>query len=374
LIVCFLSDSIAPILKGYPKMGPPATDLCSLNPFVLVMSDTMRAAVLSEAGADFELVEREVPEPTSGEVRVEVQACGICHSDAFAKEGSYPGISYPHVPGHEIAGRIDAVGDGVESWSTGDRVGVGWHGGHCFSCDACRRGDFQQCENGEITGITYDGGYAEYTTVPSEALALIPDDLAAADAAPLLCAGVTTYNALRNTAAQPGDLVAIQGVGGLGHLGVQYAHAAGFETVALSRSPDKEDLARELGADHFVDTSEKDPAARLQELGGADVILGTAPASDAIESTVGGIGTDGSVVAVGVPGEPVEVDVQTLVGMRGSVEGWASGHARDSQDTLEFSALRDITPEIETYALEDVTAAYDKMIENEARFRVVLEP
>ena len=338
------------------------------------MSDTMRAAVIPEAGADFELVDREVPEPAPGEVRVEVEACGICHSDAFAKEGTYPGISYPHVPGHEVAGRIDAVGDDVESWSIGDRVGVGWHGGHCFTCDACRRGDFQQCENAEITGITFDGGYAEYTTVPSEALAAIPEDLAAADAAPLLCAGVTTYNALRNTDAQPGDLVAVQGVGGLGHLGVQYAHAAGFETVALSRSPDKEDLARELGADHFVDASEEDPAERLQELGGADVVLGTAPSSDAIESTLGGIGTDGSVVIVGVPGEPIEVDVQTLVGTRGSVEGWASGHARDSQDTLEFSSLRDITPTIETYPLDDVAAAYDRMIENEARFRVVLEP
>ena len=338
------------------------------------MSDTMRAAVLPEAGADFEIVEREVPEPDSDEVRVEVEACGICHSDAFAKEGTYPGISYPHVPGHEIAGRIDAVGNDVEGWSTGDRVGVGWHGGHCFTCDACRRGDFQQCENAEITGITYDGGYAEYTTVPSEALAAIPEELAAADAAPLLCAGVTTYNALRNTDAQPGDLVAIQGVGGLGHLGVQYAHAAGFETVALSRSPDKEDLTRELGADHFVDASKEDPVERLQDLGGADVILATAPSSAAIESVLGGIGTDGSVVIVGVPGEPVEVDVLNLVGTRGRVEGWASGHARDSQDTLEFSSLRDITPEIETYPLDDVAVAYDRMIENEARFRVVLEP
>jgi NADPH2:quinone reductase len=338
------------------------------------MSDTMRAAVLPEAGAEFELVEREVPEPAPEEVRVAVEACGICHSDAFAKEGTYPGLSYPHVPGHEIAGRIDAVGEDVEGWSIGDRVGVGWHGGHCFTCDACRRGDFQQCENAEITGITYDGGYAEYTTVPSEALAAIPEDLVAADAAPLLCAGVTTYNALRNTDARPGDLVAVQGVGGLGHLGIQYAHAAGFETVALSRSPDKADLARELGADHFVDASEEDPAKRLRALGGADVILGTAPSSDAIESILGGIGTDGSVVLVGVPGEPVEANVQNLVATRGSVEGWASGHARDSQDTLEFSSLRDITPEIETYPLDDVATAYGRMIENEARFRVVLEP
>ncbi len=338
------------------------------------MTDTMRAAVVPEAGGEFEMVEREVPDPGPNEVRVAVEACGICHSDAFVKEGTFPGVSYPRVPGHEIAGRIDAVGDDVSAWEAGDRVGAGWHGGHCFTCDPCRRGQFLQCENAEVTGLTFDGGYAEYATVPAEALAAIPDDLDAVDAAPLLCAGVTTYNALRNSDAQPGDLVAVVGVGGLGHLGVQYAHAAGYETVAISRSPDKEPLARELGADHFVNAADTDPAARLQELGGASVVLSTAPASDAIESVVGGLGIGGSVVAVGVPGEPVSVNVQELVGSLGAVEGWGSGHARDSQDTLEFSALREITPEVETYGLEEVDAAYDRMIDNEARFRVVLEP
>ena len=334
----------------------------------------MQAAVVPEAGGEFELVERQVPEPGPDEVRIAVDACGICHSDAFVKDGTYPGISYPRVPGHEIAGRIDAVGERVDQFDVAERAGVGWHGGHCFTCEPCRRGDFQQCDNGDITGLTYDGGYAEYATVPAEAVAALPEDLDAVDAAPLLCAGVTTYNALRHTDARPGDLVAVQGIGGLGHLGVQYAHAAGFETVALSRSSDKKSLALELGADHFVDTTDNDPAERLQELGGASVVLATAPASEAISSVVGGLGTDGSLVVVGVPGEPVEVNAQQLVGARSSVEGWASGHARDSQDTLEFSSLRDVTPEIETYPLTAVSEAYERMLANEARFRVVLEP
>lgn len=334
----------------------------------------MQAVTVPAAGEDFEIVERDIPEPGPGEVRIAVDACGICHSDEFVKEGTYPGISYPRVPGHEIAGRIDTVGETVDRFDIGDRVGVGWHGGHCLTCEPCRRGDFQQCENGEITGLTYDGGYAEYTTVPAEAVAVVPDSLSAVDAAPLLCAGVTTYNALRHTDARPGDLVAVQGIGGLGHLGIQYAHAAGFETVALSRSADKESLALDLGADHFIDATKHDPADRLQELGGASVVLATAPASDAISSVVGGLGTDGSVVVVGVPGEPVEVNAQQLVGARSAVEGWASGDARDSQDTLEFSDLRDIAPEIETYPLTAVDEAYERMINNDARFRVVLEP
>jgi len=337
------------------------------------MSDTMRAAVVPEAGADFEVVERDIPEPDAGEVRVAVDACGICHSDVFAKEGTYPGVSYPRIPGHEVAGRIDAVGNAVDAWDVGDRVGVGWHGGHCSTCDQCRQGNFLQCENGEVTGVSYDGGYAEYMTAPAEALAKIPESLDAAAAAPLLCAGVTTFNALRNSDANVGDLVAVQGVGGLGHLGIQYAHAAGFETAAISRTPEKESLAKELGADHFIDAAETDAGQRLQELGGADVVLATAPSSDAISSIVSGVGVDGSVVVVGVPGEPVEVSAQQLVQSRGAVEGWASGHARDSQDTLEFSSLRDIAPEIETYPLADVSEAYGRMIDNEARFRAVLE-
>ena len=310
------------------------------------MSDTMRAAVVDEAGAEFEVVERAVPDPAPGEVRVAVEACGICHSDVFVTEGGYPGVSYPRIPGHEVVGYVDSVGEAVENWSAGDYVGAGWHGGHCFTCEPCRRGEFLNCEHAEITGLTFDGGYAEFTTVPAEALAAVPADLAAADAAPLLCAGVTTYNALRNADLQPGDLVAVQGVGGLGHLGIQYAHAAGYETVAISRSPDKEALALELGADHFVNAADEDPTERLQALGGADGVLATAPSSDAIASVVEGIGVGGSVIVVGVPGEDVPVNAQHLIGTAGSVKGWGSGDARDSQDALEFSSLRDVTPEV----------------------------
>lgn len=338
------------------------------------MSDTMQAAVVSEPGADFEIVERDVPEPDPTAVRIAVDACGICHSDEQVKAGANPAVSYPRVPGHEVAGHVDAVGEAVTQWAVGDRVGVGWHGGHCFTCDPCRRGNFRQCENDEITGLTADGGYAEYMTAPAEAVAALPDSLDATAAAPLLCAGVTTYNALRNSDARMGDLVAVQGVGGLGHLGIQYAHAAGFETVAISRTPEKEGLATELGADHFVDASVTDPAERLQDLGGAAVVLATAPSSDAIASIVDGIGVDGSVVVVGVPGEPIEVSAAQLVGTRGAVEGWASGHALDSEETLSFSSLRDITPEIETYGLDEVETAYRRMMNNDVRFRAVLEP
>ncbi len=337
------------------------------------MADTMRAVEVSEQGGEYEVVEREVPDPAADEVRVEVEACGVCHSDMFTQQG-YPGIEYPRIPGHEVVGIVDAVGEDVDLWSEGDRVGVGWHGGHCFTCEACRRGEFQQCENAEITGITHDGGYAEYMVSPAEAVAAVPDELDSADAAPLLCAGITTYNALRNTDARPGDLVAVQGVGGLGHLGVQYAHEAGFETVAISRGTDKRELAEELGADHFVDAEADDPAEKLNELGGAKVVLATAPNADAIESVVGGLGTDGRVVIVGVPGEPISVGAAELVGSRGGVVGWASGHARDSQDTLEFSALRDITPEVETYDLEAVDEAHERMLSGDVRFRAVLEP
>jgi NADPH2:quinone reductase len=338
------------------------------------MPETMRAAVVPEAGGQFELGRREIPEPEPSEVRIAVDACGVCHSDVFVKEGTYPGVSYPRVPGHEVAGRIDTIGADVTSWTVDDRVGAGWHGGHCFTCEPCRRGAFKHCENGDITGLTYDGGYAEYVTVPTEAVAAIPDALHAVEAAPLLCAGVTTFNALRNADARPGDLVAVQGVGGLGHLGLQYAHAAGFETVAISGSPDKETLAMDLGADHFVDATATDPAGRLQELGGASVVLATAPSSDAIASVVGGLDADGTLLVAGVPEEDVPVDAAALIGTNGAVAGWASGQARDSQDTLEFSALRGIAPTVETYPLSEVETAYDRMLDNEARFRAVLEP
>jgi NADPH2:quinone reductase len=335
--------------------------------------DEMRAAVVPAAGEPFAVETRPVPEPGPEEALVAVDACGICHSDEFVVQGAFP-VDHPRVPGHELVGEVVAAGEDVVRWSEGDRVGAGWHGGHCFHCEPCERGNFLACENAGITGISFDGGYAEYATVPQEALAAVPADLSSVDAAPLLCAGITTYNALRNADARPGDLVAVQGVGGLGHLGVQYAHAAGHETVAVSRSPDKRDLALDLGADHFVDASAEDPAEALTELGGADLILATAPSAAAMSAVAPGLGTDGQLVAVGVPGDEMRVDVMDLIGKRASVEGWGSGHARDSADTLEFSALRDVTPMVERYDLADVQAAYDRMLANDARFRVVLEP
>jgi D-arabinose 1-dehydrogenase-like Zn-dependent alcohol dehydrogenase len=336
--------------------------------------DQMRAVQVPESGGDFEVVERDVPDPAAEEVRVAVDACGVCHSDVFLKQGEWPGVEYPRIPGHEVIGRIDAVGERVDAWEAGERVGVGWHGGHCFTCEPCRHGDFIACENGQVTGFDHDGGYAEYLTTPQETLARASDDLDAAGAAPLLCAGVTTYNALRNSDAKPGDLVAVQGVGGLGHLGIQYAHAAGFETVAVSRGTDKRDLAVELGADHYVDSEAEDPGAELAEMGGAQVVLGTAPNADAMESITDGLSVEGQLLAVGIPDEPLGVSVQPLVQNRQSVAGWPSGDARDSQDTLEFSALRDIESMVETYSLEEATEAYDRMLESEARFRAVIEP
>ena len=336
------------------------------------LMSTMQAARVPSAGADFEIVDCPVPEPDAGEVRLRVEACGICHSDAFVKEGTFPGIDYPRVPGHEVAGVVDAVGADVSQWSEGDRVGVGWHGGHCFTCDACREGDFVNCENALVTGISFDGGYAEYMTAPAEAVAKMPDDLSAEDAAPLLCAGITTFNALRNQDLRPGDLVAVQGIGGLGHLGVQYAAAMGLEVAALSTSPDKEELAHDLGAAHFIDASSTDAAEALQALGGADLILATAPNSAAITSVVSGLGRDGDLVIVAATGEAVEVPPMALIQGRKSVSGWPSGDADDSEDTLAFSAQAHALPKIETFPLEEAAAAYDRMINNEARFRAVL--
>ena len=333
---------------------------------------TMRAAHVPEAGGDFELVDLPTPTPSDDEVRLRVEACGICHSDAFVKEGTFPGIEYPRVPGHEVAGVVDAVGADVDQWSEGERVGVGWHGGHCFTCAACRDGDFVNCENALVTGISFDGGYAEYMTAPAEAVAKMPDDLSAEDAAPLLCAGITTYNALRNQDLRAGDLVAVQGIGGLGHLGVQYAAQMGCEVAALSTSADKADLARDLGASHFIDAGSEDAAEALQALGGADLLLATAPNSAAITDVVGGLGRDGRLVIVAATGEPVEVSPMALIQGRKSVSGWPSGDADDSEDTLNFSALTGVTPEIETFPLEEAAAAYDRMINNEARFRAVL--
>ncbi|HKJ30296.1 MAG TPA: alcohol dehydrogenase [Balneolales bacterium] len=333
---------------------------------------TMKAVQISKAGGDFELVERDIPEPYRHEIRIKVEACGICHSDAFVKEGLFPGIEFPRIPGHEVIGRVDKVGADVTQWSEGQRVGVGWHGGHCFECEACRNGDFINCENAKITGISFDGGYAEYMVAPQEAIARIPDELDSAEAAPLLCAGITTYNALRNSEAKAGDLVAVQGIGGLGHLGVQYANKMGFETVALSRGTDKKKLAYDLGARHYIDTDSESAAEELQKMGGAKVILSTAPNSKAITSVLGGLGRDGQLMIVAASGEPVEVSPMMLIGGRKSIKGWPSGHAKDSEDTLNFSALKNTLPMVETYPLEKAAEAYERMITNKARFRVVL--
>jgi len=319
-----------------------------------------------------ELVERDIPEPGPEQVRIKVEACGICHSDAFTKEGIFPGIRYPIVPGHEIAGHIDAVGPGVTPWQTGQRVGVGWHGGHCRRCEPCRRGDFINCRNLKIPGISYDGGYAEYLVAPAEALALIPDDLEAERAAPLLCAGITTYNALRNSGARAGDLVGILGIGGLGHLGVQFAAKMGFETVAIARGRDKEALARKLGAQHYLDSKAQNVAAELTRLGGARVILATVTSAKAMSAVIGGLGVNGKLLVVGASADPIEVSPVQLISARRSIQGWPSGTAIDSEDTLAFSVMSGVRPMIETMPLERAAAAYERMMSGNARFRMVL--
>jgi D-arabinose 1-dehydrogenase-like Zn-dependent alcohol dehydrogenase len=333
---------------------------------------TMKVAQVSKPGAAFEIVEREVPQPGPGAVRLKVEACGLCHSDVLVKDGLWPGLQYPRVPGHEIAGRIDAVGTGVKNWQVGQRVGVGWHGGHCFVCDPCRRGDFVLCVNEKITAIHFDGGYGEYMVAPAEAVALIPEDIPADEAAPLLCAGITTYNSLRNAGARPGDLVAVQGIGGLGHLGIQYAQRMGFRTVAIGHNKDKEPLAKKLGAHYYIDTAVADPGKELQALGGARVILATAPDANSMAALVGGLGPNGKLLVVGAPSEPLTFSVLPLILGRKSLQGWSSGTAKDSEDTLNFSVLAGVRPMIEKYPLEKAAEAYDRMIQGHARFRVVL--
>jgi D-arabinose 1-dehydrogenase-like Zn-dependent alcohol dehydrogenase len=332
----------------------------------------MKAAQIGKAGGDFEIVEREVPQPGHDQVRMKVEACGICHSDVIVKEGLFPGIQYPRVPGHEAAGVVDLVGEGVTNWKKGDRVGVGWHGGHDFVCDECRRGDFAMCVNRKVTGIDFDGGYAEYMIAPAAALAPIPGELPAEEAGPFMCAGVTVFNALRNSGARPGDVVAVQGIGGLGHLGVQYARQMGFQTVALGRGKDKEPLAKKLGAHHYIDSDVVDPVKELQKLGGARVILATAPSAKAISSVVEGLGVNGNLVIPAAPNDPLTISVLPLIMARRSVSGTYSGTARDSQDTLEFSALTGVHPMIEKYPLSRVAEAYQQMHSGKVRFRVVL--
>jgi D-arabinose 1-dehydrogenase-like Zn-dependent alcohol dehydrogenase len=331
-----------------------------------------RAFQVKSAGGDFELVEREFPEPGTGHVRIRVQACGVCHSDSLTKFGLFPGIAYPRVPGHEVAGIVDAVGTSVHIFKAGQRVGLGWHGGHCFYCTPCRKGDFILCENQKISGISYDGGYADYVIAPANALALIPDDLSNEDAAPLMCAGVTTYNSLRHSGARPGDLVAVLGIGGLGHLGVQFAAKSGYHTVAIARGQDKGRLAKELGAHHYIDSTAQDVAAELQKLGGAAVILSTLTDAAALAGAVGGLGPNGKLVIVGVLEKPLELNTVPLILANRSVAGWASGTGMDSEDTLNFSSLTGVRPTIETYPLEKAPEAFDRMMSGKARFRVVI--
>lgn len=333
---------------------------------------TMRAVQVSRPNGPLELVERNIPEPGRGQVRVRVEACGICHSDAFTKEGTFPGIRYPIVPGHEIAGIIDTLGPDVTPWQVGQRVGVGWHGGHCGWCERCRRGDFVTCRNLQTPGISYDGGYAEYMVAPQEALAAIPDELTAMDAAPLLCAGVTTYNALRNSGARPGDLVAILGIGGLGHLGVQFAAKMGFHTVAIARGRNKEALARKLGAAQYFDSQTQNVVNELARLGGAQVILATVTSAKAMSALFDGLDVNGKLLVVGASTEPIEVTPVQLIGARRSIQGWPSGTAMDSQDTLAFSKLASVRPMIETMPLEHAAEAFERMMNGKARFRMVL--
>jgi D-arabinose 1-dehydrogenase-like Zn-dependent alcohol dehydrogenase len=334
---------------------------------------TMRAVEVTRPGAGFTLVERPVPGPAAGRVRIAVEACGICHSDVFVRDGTYAGVTYPRVPGHEVVGRIEEVGAGVVAWRPGQRVGVGWHGGHCGVCEACRAGDFILCERGLVCGFSYDGGYAEYLVAPQEALAAVPDALDPIAAAPLLCAGVTTFNALRNSGARAGDLVAVQGIGGLGHLGLQYARKLGFRTVAVSRGADKRALALELGAHEYVDQETGDAAAALQELGGARVILATAPNAQVMSGLVGGLGRNGALLVLGATADPIQVTPFQLIGGRRRIQGWPSGTAKDSEETLAFSALNAVASRNEVFPLAEVNEAFERMISNRARFRVVLQ-
>ena len=332
----------------------------------------MKVAQISKPGADFEIVEREIPAPNAGHVRIKVQACGVCHSDVLTKEGLWPGIQYPRVPGHEVAGIIDEVGEGVSAWKTGQRVGVGWHGGHDNTCRECRRGDFGNCRNMKVAGISYDGGYQQYMVAPVEALVAIPENLKDADAAPLLCAGITTYNALRHSGALPGDLVAVQGIGGLGHLGIQFANKFGYKVVAIGRGSENAALAKKLGASVYIDSQATNAAEELQKLGGARVILATAPNSKAMSELINGLGPNGTLMVIGAAFDPIEVTPLQLITGSKTIQGSASGTPADSEDTLRFAELSGVRPMIETYPLEKAAEAYARMMSGNAQFRVVL--
>ncbi|MGH9376509.1 MAG: alcohol dehydrogenase [Terriglobia bacterium] len=332
----------------------------------------MQVAQIPKAGADFQIVEREIPKPGAGHVRIKVQACGVCHSDVLTKEGAWPGIQYPRVPGHEVAGVIDEVGAGVSEWKTGQRVGVGWHGGQDGTCRECRRGDFRNCRNLKIPGISYDGGYQQYMVAPVEALVVIPESLDAAEAAPLLCAGITTYNALRRSGAFPGDLVAVQGIGGLGHLGIQFANKFGYKVAAIGRGSENAALAKKLGANVYIDSKSTNAAQELQKLGGARVILATAPSSKAMSALIDGLGPNGKLMVIGATFDPIEVTPIQLISGSRTIQGWAAGTPADSEDTLRFAELTGVRPMIETYPLEKAAEAYARMLSGNAQFRVVL--
>jgi len=332
----------------------------------------MKVAQISKPGGDFEIVNREIPKPGPGQVLIKVQACGVCHSDVLTKEGAWPGIQYPRIPGHEVAGIIDELGEGVSGWTKGQRAGVGWHGGHDGTCLACRRGDFRNCQNMKIAGINYDGGYQQYMVAPAEAVTAIPDSLSDVQAAPLLCAGITTYNALRHSGAMPGDLVAVQGIGGLGHLGVQFAHKFGYKVAAVGRGPENAALAKKLGANVYIDSKATNAAQELQKLGGAQVILATAPNSKSMSELIDGLGPNGKLMVVGAAFDPIEVTpIQLIVGNR-TIQGWVSGTPVDAEDTLRFAELSGVRAMIETYPLEKAAEAYERMMSGHAQFRVVL--
>jgi D-arabinose 1-dehydrogenase-like Zn-dependent alcohol dehydrogenase len=332
----------------------------------------MKVAQIPRPGADFEIVEREVPRPGAGQVRIKVHACGVCHSDVFTKEGWFPGIQYPRAPGHEVAGVIDELGDRVSEWTKGQRVGVGWHGGHDGTCLQCRRGDFRHCRNQQIPGISYDGGYQQYMVAPVEALTAMPESLGDAEAAPLLCAGITTFNSLRHSGAMPGDLVAVLGIGGLGHLGIQFANKFGYKVVAIGRGAENEAFVKKLGASVYIDNKATKPAEALQKMGGAQVILATAPSSKAMSELIDGLAPNGKLMVIGATTDPIEVTpVQLITGSR-SIQGWVSGTPTDAEDTLRFAELTGVRPMIETYPLEKAAEAYARMMSGQAQFRVVL--
>jgi D-arabinose 1-dehydrogenase-like Zn-dependent alcohol dehydrogenase len=332
----------------------------------------MKVAQISKPGADFEVVERGIPKPGAGQVLIKVQACGICHSDVLTKEGMWPGIQYPRVPGHEVVGEINELGEGVSEWNTGQRVGVGWHGGQDGTCLFCRRGDYRNCRNLKITGISYDGGYQEYMVAPVEALAAIPESLDAAEAAPLLCAGLTTFNSLRHSGAFPGDLVAVQGIGGLGHLGIQYANKFGYKVAAIGRGSENAALAQKLGASVYIDSNGTNAAEELQKLGGAQVILATAPSSKAMSKLIDGLAPNGKLMVIGATFDPIEATPAQLITGSRTIQGWSAGTPADSEDTLRFSELTGVRPMIETYPLEKAADAYARMLSGNAKFRVVL--